>query len=449
MRLPPVPRSFRLFALTSFLTNPAMFNRKSLALVCCGCLLLGLAAVAYHGAQPSTAVAPFAVDVAAPFSQALAVVGPLLTSPGASSGFLPTGAGSSSGSVAELESRAQQLEEAGKYHSASLEFFRAGDKALAAGNEGEHARLMGEHGRVLLKVGDLKGAKWALDLADQRLQATGQAAARAGVLLLRGNEAKSAGRYAEATALIHQALTAFEKVRDPAGVARAHAADCDLLQLQRLLEPASAACARALAMQPAGHPDRPETERISGLVAFFGSDMQRAVALHMSAYKGFRAQRRELEASWLREFIIDDQAAILENAAQGHKDVYTPLINELVQLALRLESASEVVWWRVSDARLRLADLQRKQGLFADAEESLRRALRAFQSRPAGYELVPDYATLYEFEGLLARDRGDLHGAQEALSKCKAILEPIVGPDNLDVHMLEQEIQALGVAIEA
>lgn len=420
-----------------------MFSLNSaIMLTSGGLLLLGIAAVAHN--SPS-------VDVSAPFSQAFAIVGPLLTSSPATPSAAVLAADhlhGSSGSFAELRAKAQALELGGTPYSAAIEFFRAADKALAVGREDVHAALMAEYGRVSLSIGDLRSAKWALELADERLRATGQEDSRPAVWLLRGDEAKAAGRYADSTGLIQKALTYFEKVGDLDGVARASAAECDLLQLQRELEPASKACARALALQPVGHPDRPLTEKAAGLTAFFHNDLQRAVGLHMSAHKGFRAQGREDDAFWMRELILDDQAGVLE-AAQGPADVYTPLVNELVQLVARLEAAPEVLWWRVSDARLRLADMQRKQQKYGEAEQNLQLSVSAFQRRPLGFEEVPDYATLFEFAGLLARDRGDLLGAQAALGKAKAVLERIVGPANTDVHMLEQEILALGAAIEA
>lgn len=408
-----------------------MFHRKTFGLILVGALVVCAAVAALAQANSD---GHFPVTV----SRALAAAGTSLRID--SGGFMST----RSGDWYALQAHAHDLESRGLLFAAAQEFFRAADAALAKKDEVMHASLFAEFGRVQLRTGDLRGAKWALETADARLEATGQPNERAGVWLLRGNVAKALGQYAESTAHIQKALAWFQKVGDKKGEGRAHAAECDLLQLQRKLASAHASCHRALALQPVGHVDRARTEKTLGLVYFFANDLQKAVTTHMSALKGLKELSRDDDVLWLREMIIDDQATILEGA-NAPADVYTPLVNELTQIAEQLESAPEVLWWRVSDARLRLADMERKRKNFAQAEANLKKGMDAFRSRPAGFEEVPDYATLFELKGLLARDQGDMAGAHAAMSKALEIIESIVGSDNVDVEMLREEVAALKI----
>jgi tetratricopeptide (TPR) repeat protein len=152
--------------------------------------------------------------------------------------------------------------------------------------------------------------------------------------------------------------------------------------------------------------------------------------------------QRWSEADWLREYVLDDEVALLADS-NASADEYTPLAAELQQLIDKLLAAREPVWWRVSDARLRLADMYRKQHRFAEAEKAVSAALDAFQRRPAGYERVPDYATIFELAGVLAREQGKTDRAVEEFSEALRILEGCTDAKNMDVRYLRDEIKEL------
>ena len=168
----------------------------------------------------------------------------------------------------------------------------------------------------------------------------------------------------------------------------------------------------------------------------------------MSAHAGLKALQRWSEADWLREYVLDDEVAILAES-NGTADEYGPLAAEMQELIDKLLAASEPIWWRVSDARLRLADMYRKQQRFEAAEAAVGAALEAFQRRPAGYEKVPDYATIFELAGVLAREQGKTERAVEEFSEALRILEGCTDSKNMDVRYLRDEIKELSEKSDA
>ena len=62
------------------------------------------------------------------------------------------------------------------------------------------------------------------------------------------------------------------------------------------------------------HPDRPRTERIYGVVHYFSQSLQAATTHHTNALKALRSAGREDEAAHVREYLIDDQAAVRASA---------------------------------------------------------------------------------------------------------------------------------------
>jgi tetratricopeptide (TPR) repeat protein len=187
---------------------------------------------------------------------------------------------------------------------------------------------------------------------------------------------------------------------------------------------------------------------VLGLIYYFAGDPRRAHGVHSSAQLGFEASRRWSEADWLREYILDDEVAILADKNASAEE-YVPLSAEMKQLIDKLVAASEPIWWRVSDARLRLADMYRKQQRFTEAEEAVSAALEAFQRRPAGYEKVPDYATIFELAGVLAREQGKTERAVEEFSEALRILEGCTDAKNMDVRYLREEIKELSEKSDA
>jgi tetratricopeptide (TPR) repeat protein len=321
-------------------------------------------------------------------------------------------------------------------------------RLLCTGHADAIASLRVDSGRLLLKLGDLAGAQSMLEQAAEAMQNRRDTLAyrfpselnkpMSDVWTLLGGGAKATGRYLDARQYYEAAIQNADTIEH----ARLEAALCDVLQLQRHLGSARKRCEAALRLQPVGDPDRPATQRVLGLIYYFAGDPRRAKGVHSSAQAGLEALQRWNEADWLREYVLDDQVAILADS-NATAEEYTPLAAEMQELIDKLVSAEEPIWWRVSDAWLRLADMYRKQQRFAEAEEAVSAALEAFQRRPAGYEKVPDYATIFELAGVLAREQGKTERAVEEFSEALRILEDCTDAKNMDVRYLRDEIKEL------
>jgi tetratricopeptide (TPR) repeat protein len=321
-------------------------------------------------------------------------------------------------------------------------------RVLCTGHADAIASLRVDSGRLLLKLGDLAGAQSMLEQAAEAMQNRRDTLAyrfpselnkpMSDVWTVLGGVAKATGRYLDARQYYEAAIQNADTIEH----ARLEAALCDVLQLQRHLGSARKRCEAALRLQPVGDPDRPATQRVLGLIYYFAGDPRRAKGVHSSAQAGLEALQRWNEADWLREYVLDDQVAILADS-NATAEEYTPLAAEMQELIDKLVSAKEPIWWRVSDAWLRLADMYRKQQRFAEAEEAVSAALEAFQRRPAGYEKVPDYATIFELAGVLAREQGKTERAVEEFSEALRILEDCTDAKNMDVRYLRDEIKEL------
>lgn len=326
-------------------------------------------------------------------------------------------------------------------------------RLICTGHSDAIASLRVDSGRILLKLGDLAGAQSMLELAADAMQNRRDTLAyrfpselnkpMSDVWILLGGVAKATGKYLDARQYYEAAL----QNADPVEHGRLEAALCDVLQLQRHLGTARKRCEAALRLQPVGDPDRPATQRVLGLIYYFAGDPRRAKGVHSSAQAQLEALQHWAEANWLREYVLDDEVAILADR-NATADEYTPLAAELQELIDKLVAASEPIWWRVSDARLRLADMYRKQQRFNEAEEAVSAALAAFQRRPAGYEKVPDYATIFELAGVLAREQGKTDRAVEEFSEALRILEGCTDAKNMDVRYLRDEIKELSELAE-
>jgi len=327
-------------------------------------------------------------------------------------------------------------------------------RLLCTGHSDAIASLRVDSGRLLLKLGDLSGAQSMLELAADAMKNRRDTQVYrfpselnkpiSDVWTLLGGVAKASGKYLDARQYFEAAIQNADSIEH----ARLEAALCDVLQLQRHLGAARKRCEAALRLQPVGDPDRPATQRVLGLIYYFAGDPRRAKGVHSSAHAWLETFQRWSEADWLREYVLDDEVAILADR-NATADEYAPLAAELQQLIDKLVSASEPIWWRVSDARLRLADIYRKQQRFGDAEEAVSAALDAFQRRPAGYEKVPDYATIFELAGVLAREQGKTERAVEEFSEALRILEGCTDAKNMDVRYLRDEIKELSEQIES
>jgi tetratricopeptide (TPR) repeat protein len=321
-------------------------------------------------------------------------------------------------------------------------------RLLCTGHADAIASLRVDSGRLLLKLGDLEGAQSILGLAADAMQNSRDTRAyrfpselnkpMSDVWTLLGGVAKAGGKYPDARQYYEAAIQNADTIEH----ARLEAAMCDVLQLQRHLGAARKRCETALRLQPVGDPDRPMTQRVLGLIYYFAGDPRRARGVHLSAQAGLEALRRWGDADWLREYVLDDEVAILADS-NATADEYTPLAAEMQKLIEKLLGAREPIWWRVSDAQLRLADMYRKQQRFALAEEAVSAALDAFQRRPAGYDKVPDYATIFELAGVLAREQGKTGRAVEEFSEALRILEGCTDAKNMDVRYLRDEIKEL------
>jgi len=327
-------------------------------------------------------------------------------------------------------------------------------RLLCTGHSDAIASLRVDSGRLLLKLGDLEGAQSMLQLAADYMQNRRDTRAyrfpselnkpMSEVWTSLGGVAKATGKYMDARQYYEAAIQNADTIEQ----ARLEAALCDVLQLQRHLGAARKRCETALRLQPVGDPDRPATQRVLGLIYYFAGDPRRARGVHLSAHAGLKALQRWSEADWLREYVLDDEVAILAES-NGTADEYGPLAAEMQELIDKLLAASEPIWWRVSDARLRLADMYRKQQRFEAAEAAVGAALEAFQRRPAGYEKVPDYATIFELAGVLAREQGKTERAVEEFSEALRILEGCTDSKNMDVRYLRDEIKELSEKSDA
>merc|ERR1719335_80532 len=135
-----------------------------------------------------------------------------------------------------------------------------------------------------------------------------------------------------------------------------------------------------------------------------------------------------------------------ETAAPNEGDAL--VIRKLQSLVEKLDAAEEAVFWRRSDAKLRLADLMRRAHRYDEAQAMRKASLADFERRP-NFAMIPDYATFFEFDASLARDTGDLASQKAALVKCAEVLRKIVGSENADVKYLDLEIELLNSDAEA
>merc|ERR1719224_375739 len=98
---------------------------------------------------------------------------------------------------------------------------------------------------------------------------------------------------------------------------------------------------------------------------------------------------------------------IEQNLTVVPEEKYSPIIRKLENLVEKLDAAEEAIWWRRSDAKLRLADLLRRAHRYDEAQAMREASLANFERRP-NFATIPDYATFFEFDASLARDTGDL-----------------------------------------
>merc|ERR1719231_1092503 len=148
--------------------------------------------------------------------------------------------------------------------------------------------------------------------------------------------------------------------------------------------------------------------------------------------------------------IADDDGSMIEqqNDTAEPPEKYAAIIEKMESLIKKLDASEEAVWWRRSDAKLRLADILRRAQRYEEAQELRKASLADFERRP-NFAMIPDYATFFEFDASLARDTGDLARQREALMKCAEVLRKIVGDDNADVQYLNLEIESLDSGVEA
>jgi len=347
---------------------------------------------------------------------------------------------------------AQMLEKQGRFEAAAKEYGLAAaaakeidDKFMQGSFHSDEARCHLKRGAVIDAEKALVGAADGFELynTNQPPIPPGTDKTRGDVWLLKGNLLKTRGKFVEAASMFKKARS-HSSGRD--GRARVNAAECDLLQLQRNLPAALVACERALANQPRDHAERPSTQRTLGLIHYFTGDTERALSTHTNGWESLKKIGNDFEARWMREYIIDDLAALQEHAEEPTSKL-DPLIAELRGLLAHLEQSDEKLWWRISDARLRLADLFRRQEKWSEATSFIESALVAHQQRPDGWDEVPDYATIYELGGLTARDQHDYAKARAQFSRALEILEPIVGKNSLDVQYLIEEVGELAQKI--
>jgi len=336
----------------------------------------------------------------------------------------------------------QLYEARGKFDSAEKEFSAGSAVATPA----ERTTLLLSLARVLQKKGDFPTSQKHVMAADEAAKTAPMAQRhrlRAEAWLQMGVLKQLEGKYDKSHEMNEKARKAFAMANDIDGVFRADIAECDRLQYSRQLLSARAKCLQVLKMMPKDHPERPTAEKVLGMVYYFQAQPQLAKAAHTNAYRGYLAQGREYDAAWLEEMISDDEGSLIEqNETAVPEEQYAPVIRKMQALVASLDAAEEAVWWRRSDAKLRLADLLRRAHRYEEAQAMRKASLADFARRP-NFEMIPDYATFFEFDASLARDTGDIASQRKALVKCAEVLRKIVGNDNADVQYLDLEIEAL------
>lgn len=296
--------------------------------------------------------------------------------------------------------------------------------------------------RSLLQQRDLAGARRVLAEAERILARRGSQALPP-VWLLLARTAIAGARFSDAAALVAKAKEAAPTS------AEVYTVECELLGNERKTEEAAAACGRALALRPGWA----EAQRQLGCVYAATSEplnVQRAMGLHKAALAGVAAlceacetcclRGAEDEARQIREVLADDEALSLQ-LAHADRAAYAPVVQALEASVAELEAEEEVSWARLADARLRLADALRIRGDFAAAQATFEDSVRARDHRPDPED--PTVVTWYEFEGLLAYSRGDLPATRAAYVRTLAGLKRFVGPDNREVHMIEDTLVQL------
>jgi tetratricopeptide (TPR) repeat protein len=353
----------------------------------------------------------------------------------------------------EKESAARQglgklYESRGKFDSAEREY-SAG--SAAAKSAEQRAQLLMNLARVLQKKGDFPTAQKHITAAEEATKTAPIAQRqrlRAEAWLQMGIVKQLEGKYEKSAELVEKARKTFGMAGDVDGVYRADIAECDRLQYARQLLPARAKCLQVIKLMPKDHSERPTAEKVLGMVYYFQAQPHLAKAAHTNAWRGYVAQGRDYEAAWVEEMIADDEASIVEQNDTSEPLLYAPIIQKLESLIQKLDASEEAVWWRRSDAKLRVADIMRRAHRYEEAQAMRKASLADFERRP-NFAMIPDYATFFEFDASLARDTGDLAMQREALVKCAEVLRKIVGDDNADVQYLNLEIESLDSGVEA
>lgn len=285
----------------------------------------------------------------------------------------------------------QLYESRGKFNSAEQEYSQGSAVATPA----ERPTLLLSLARVLQKKGDFPKAEKYVLAAEEAAKAAPFAQRhrlRAEAWLEMGILKQLEGKYDKSQEVNEKARKAFGMSGDMDGLFRADIAECDRLQYSRQLLGARAKCLQVLKAMPKDHPERPSAEKVLGMVYYFQAQPQLAKAAHMNAYRGYLAQGREYEAAWLEEMIADDEGALLEqNETAVPEEQYAPVIKKMQALVQKLDAAEEAVWWRRSDAKLRLADLLRRAQRYEEAQAMRKASLADFAQRP-NFEMIPDYA---------------------------------------------------------
>merc|ERR1719379_1143976 len=353
----------------------------------------------------------------------------------------------------EKEAAARQglgklYESRGKFDSAEREY-SAG--SAAAKNAEQRSLLLINLSRVLQKKGDFPAAQkhaLAAEEAAKTAPVAQRQRLRAEAWLQMGILKQLEGKYEKSAELLEKARKTYGMAGDVDGVYRADIAECDRLQYARQLLSARAKCLQVIKSMPKDHSERPSAEKVLGMVYYFQAQPQLAKAAHTNAYRGYIAQGRDYEAAWVEEMIADDEGSMIEQTNTAEPEKYAPIIKKLQSLIEKLDATEEAVWWRRSDAKLRVADLMRRAQRYEEAQAMRKASLADFERRP-NFATIPDYATFFEFDASLARDTGDLASQREALIKCAEVLRKIVGDDNADVQYLNLEIESLDSGAEA
>merc|ERR1719440_2522465 len=334
------------------------------------------------------------------------------------------------------------------YESRGL--FDSAEKEYAAGSAAAksaepRAQLLINLARVLQKKGDFPTAQKHVTEAEEAAKTaplSQRQRLRAEAWLQMGILKQLEGKYEKSAELLEKARKTFGAAGDVDGVYRADIAECDRLQYARQLLSARAKCLQVIKSMPKDHSERPSAEKVLGMVYYFQAQPELAKAAHTNAYRGYIAQGRDYEAAWVEEMIADDEGSMIEQTNTSEPEKYAPIIKKLQSLIEKLDATEEAVWWRRSDAKLRVADIMRRAQRYEEAQAMRKASLADFERRP-NFATIPDYATFFEFDASLARDTGDLASQREALIKCADVLRKIVGDDNADVQYLNLEIESL------